>query len=62
MEETLRPDIEDEIAIERCRELLGHEADDLSDEQITHLGRHAETMARIVIELFLENRSDVHQR
>jgi len=31
MEETIPPDVEDEIAIERCRELLGHEAEDLSD-------------------------------
>ena len=62
MEETIRPDIEDEISIERCRELLRDEADDLSDEQVTHIRRHAETMARIVIELFLENRSDVDRR
>jgi hypothetical protein len=62
MEETIRHDVEDEIAIERCRELLGHEGDDLSDEQVTHIGRHAEAMARIVIELFLENRSGAHQR
>ncbi len=59
MEESIRPDIEDEIPIERCRELLGYEADDLSDGQVTHIGRHAETMTRIVIELFLEIRSDV---
>ena len=47
------------ISIERCRELLGDEADDLSDEEVLAIGRHADTMARVVIDLFFENRSRV---
>jgi hypothetical protein len=48
------------IAIERCRELLGDEAERLSDEDVAHIGRHAEAFARILIELHLEQRSRVH--
>lgn len=60
MDEIIAAQFEDAISIERCRELLGDEADDLSDDEVLAIGRHAETMARIVIELFLENRSNVH--
>ena len=52
--------IEDATAIERCRELLADEADGLSDEDLARISRHAETFARILIELFLEQRSRVH--
>jgi hypothetical protein len=46
-----------ELSIERCRELLGDEALGLSDEQVDQIRRHAETMARVVIDAFRENRS-----
>ena len=44
------------IPIERCRELLGDEADALSDQEIALIRRHAETMAYIVVEMYLESR------
>lgn len=56
MDEILTTVAED-ISVERCRELLGDEADGLSDEDFAPINRHAETFARIVIELFLEHRS-----
>ena len=43
------------IAIARCRELLGNEADALSDEEVRDVARHAEAMARILIALALQN-------
>jgi hypothetical protein len=42
------------ISIARCRELLGDEADSLTDQDIERIRRHAETMACIVVEIYLE--------
>lgn len=50
----------DHISIDRCRELLGDEAAGLSDEQVDKIWRHAETMARAIIEVFLQTRTTVH--
>ena len=51
-----RADITPEpIAITRCRELLGDEADALSDDEVREVARHAEAMARILIGLALQN-------
>jgi hypothetical protein len=47
----------DQISIDRCRELLGDEAVGLSDELVHQIRRHAETMAWVVIEAFLEDRA-----
>jgi hypothetical protein len=58
--EEIQTTIAEEISIERCRELLGDEAEKLSDEDVALIGRHAETIARVLIELFLGNRSRVH--
>lgn len=58
--EEIQTTIAEEISIERCRELLGDEAERLSDEDVARIGRHAETIARVLIELFLEQRSRVH--
>ena len=44
------------ISVARCRELLGDEADTLTDEDIDLIRRHAETMAQIVVEMFVESR------
>ena len=44
------------ISIARCRELLGDEADKLTDQDIELIRRHAETMAQVVVEMFVENR------
>jgi hypothetical protein len=44
------------ISIARCRELLGDEADTLMDQDIEMIRRHAEAMAQIVVEMFVESR------
>jgi hypothetical protein len=44
------------IPLARCRELLGAEAEELSDDQIDLVRRHADAMAHAVLEAFLENR------
>jgi hypothetical protein len=40
------------ISIARCRELLGDEAAPMTDHDITEIRRHAETMARLVIDVY----------
>jgi hypothetical protein len=42
------------IPIGRCRELLGDEAEALTDQEIAVIRRHAETMACMVVEMYLE--------
>lgn len=42
------------ISIARCRELLGEEADSMTDEDVDLVRRHAETMAVLVAELHRE--------
>ncbi len=44
------------IAVARCRELLGHEADTLTDQDVELIRRHAETMAQVVVQMFVESR------
>ena len=44
----------DAISIARCRELLGEEADGLSDHEVDLIRQHADTMAHIIVEMFLE--------
>ena len=44
------------ISIARCRELLGDEAESMSDQEIALIRRHAETMAYMVVEMYLEDR------
>lgn len=45
------------ISITRCREILGKEAAHLSDEEVEAIRRHAETIANLVISLFVAERS-----
>jgi hypothetical protein len=40
------------IPIARCRELLGEEADSLTDQEVASIRRHAETMAWILVEMY----------
>ena len=47
--------IPEPISIVRCRELLGDEADALSDDEVRDVARHAEAMARILIALALQD-------
>ena len=43
------------ISVARCRELLGDEADMMSDEEILAAARHAETLAHVLIAVALQN-------
>jgi hypothetical protein len=43
------------ISVARCRELLGNEADALSDEEVLTVARHAESLAHVVIDLALRD-------
>lgn len=43
--------VQEPISMVRCRELLGDEATDLSDDDVRDVARHAEAMARILIAL-----------
>jgi hypothetical protein len=42
------------ITISRCREVLGDEAEELSDDEVRDVARHAEAMARVLIALALQ--------
>ena len=44
------------ISIARCRELLGDEADTLTDQDVELIRRHAETMAQVVVQMYMESR------
>ena len=44
------------ISIARCRELLGEEAESMTDQEVAGIRRHAETMAWIVLEMFKDHR------
>ena len=43
------------ISIARCRELLGEEAESMTDQEIALIRQHAETMACVVIEMYQQN-------
>lgn len=47
----------DRTSIERYRGLLADEADDLSDQDVDSIGRHAETLAHVIVEMFLAQRA-----
>lgn len=47
-------DIPGPISIARCRELLGEEAESMTDQEVASIRRHAETMASIVVEMSQE--------
>jgi hypothetical protein len=44
------------ISIARCRELLGEDAEWMTDQKIEDIRQHAETMAYIVVEMYQEQR------
>ena len=46
----------DPISIARCRELLGEDAESMTDQDVEDIRRHAETMACIVVEIYREQR------
>ena len=43
------------LSAAQCRELLGDEADTMSDEEVLAVARHAESLAHVVIELALQD-------
>ena len=43
------------ISVSRCRELLGDDADMMSDEEILAVARHAETLAHVLIAVALQD-------
>jgi hypothetical protein len=45
------------ISIARCRELLGNDADGLSDRDVDRIREHADVMAHVIVEMFLEKRA-----
>ena len=47
-------DIPERISIARCRELLGEEAESMTDQDIEDVRRHAETMACVAVEMYQE--------
>ena len=54
-------DTSDEISIERCRELLGDDAIELTDDEVDRISHCAHTVAHAVIEMFLdEQRPTIH--
>ena len=54
---TLADDAFDRASIERCRRLLANEADELSDIEVDAIGRHAEALAHVIVEMFLTQRA-----
>jgi len=55
---SLADDALDRTTIERCRGLLADEADDLSDREVDAIGRHAEAVAHVIVEMFLTQRAE----
>jgi hypothetical protein len=56
MDEFDRAEIEPEsVSVARFRELLGDDANTMSDDEVLAVARHAETLAHLVIELALQN-------
>jgi hypothetical protein len=45
-----------DISIARCRELLGAEAESMTDHDVAQIRRHAETMAWILVEMYEKRR------
>ena len=47
--------IPEPISIGRCRELLGDEADALTDDEVIAVVRHADVMAHILIDMAVQD-------
>jgi hypothetical protein len=52
-----REDISEARTRARCRALLGDDADGLSDQEVDRIRRHADAVAHVIVEMFLEQRS-----
>ena len=49
--------IPDPKLLARSRELLGEEADGLSDREVDRLRRHADALAHVIIDMYLEEQA-----
>jgi hypothetical protein len=49
------PQASESISVARCRELLGDDADTLTDEEVLLVARHAESLAHALIDLALQD-------
>jgi hypothetical protein len=47
--------IPEPISVARSRELLGDEADALTDDEVRDVARHSEAMARVLVALALQD-------
>ncbi len=47
------PDVSEAESIAHCREVLGIEADGLTDAEVDQIRRHADAMAHVLVEVFL---------
>jgi len=47
----------EETSLAQCRELLGDEGAELSDEELDAIRQHAQAMANVLVELFLTGNS-----
>ena len=45
--------VSEPMSIARCRKVLGHEADGLTDAEVDQIRRHADAMAHVLVEVFL---------
>jgi hypothetical protein len=52
-----RDEIHDPMSITRCREIMGDDAEGLSDAELDPIRRHADAMAHVIVEIFLEQRA-----
>ena len=47
----------DANTIARCRAILGEDAEGFSDDEIDRIRRHADAVAHLIVDLYLEQRS-----
>jgi hypothetical protein len=50
------------ISIARCRDLLSDEAESLSDREVDPIRHHADAMAHVLVEMFLESDAASNER
>jgi hypothetical protein len=50
-------EIHEPLSIARCLEILGHDAEGLSDSEVDQIRRHADAMARVIVDIFVEQRA-----
>ena len=45
--------VSEPMSIARCREVLGREADGLTDAEVDQIRRHADAMAHVLVDVFM---------